>query len=42
MKAIKSKNHEVFMENLTKTVTDKDGKRQDIDEYHTVALGYIT
>jgi hypothetical protein len=41
MKAIKSKNHEVVMENLTKTVTDKDDKRQYIDEYHTVALGYI-
>jgi DNA polymerase elongation subunit (family B) len=41
MKAIKSKNHEIIGENVTKTVTDKDDKRQYIDEYHTVALGYI-
>jgi hypothetical protein len=40
MKAIRSKNHEVRVEDV-KEVTDKDDKRQYIDEYHIVALGYI-
>jgi hypothetical protein len=41
MKSIRSKNHEVIIQNVKKTITDKDDKREYIDEYHTVALGYI-
>jgi hypothetical protein len=41
MKAIRSYNHEVQVVNVKKEITDKDDKRQYIDEYHTVALGYI-
>jgi hypothetical protein len=41
MKAIRSKNHEVQIEVVKKEITDQDDKRQYIDEYHTVALGYI-
>jgi DNA polymerase elongation subunit (family B) len=41
MKAIRSFNHEVQVVNVTKEISDKDDKRLYIDEYHTVALGYI-
>jgi hypothetical protein len=41
MRAIRSKSHEVIVQNMTKTITDKDDKRHYIDDYHTVALGYI-
>jgi DNA polymerase elongation subunit (family B) len=41
MKSIRSRNHEVIIENVKKSITDKDDKPQYIDEYHTVALGYI-
>jgi DNA-binding PadR family transcriptional regulator len=41
MRAIRSKNHEVRVEDVKKEVTDRDDKRQYIDEYHTVALGYV-
>jgi hypothetical protein len=42
MKSIRSFNHEIQIVNVTKEITDKDDKRQYIDEYHTVALGYTT
>jgi hypothetical protein len=42
MKAIRSKNHEVLLVDIMKEVTDKDDKRQYLDDYHTVAHGYIT
>jgi hypothetical protein len=42
MKSIRSKNYEVMVQDVKKTITDKDDKREYIDEYrHTVALGYI-
>jgi hypothetical protein len=41
MKSIRSKNHEIQIEVVKKKITDQDDKRQYIDEYHTVALGYI-
>jgi hypothetical protein len=40
IKAIRSKNHEIRVEDVRKEVSDRDDKRQYIDEYHTVALGY--
>jgi hypothetical protein len=41
MKAIRSRNHEVQVVDVKKEISDKDDKRVYIDEYHTVALGYI-
>jgi hypothetical protein len=41
MKAIRSKKHEVQIEVVKKEITDEDDKRQYIDEYHKVVLGYI-
>jgi hypothetical protein len=41
MKSIRSFNHEVQVVDVKKEITDQDDKRQYIDEYHTVALGYI-
>jgi hypothetical protein len=41
MKSIRSFNHEVQVVNVKKEITDQDDKRQYLDEYHTVALGYI-
>jgi hypothetical protein len=41
MKAIRSRNHEVQIVDVKKEISDKDDKSQYIDEYHTVALGYI-
>jgi hypothetical protein len=42
MKSITSKKHEVMIRDVKKMITDQDDKRVYIDEYHTVALGYIT
>jgi DNA polymerase elongation subunit (family B) len=42
MKSIRSFNHEVQVVNVKKEITDQDDKRQYLDEYHTVAHGYIT
>jgi hypothetical protein len=41
MKAIRSRNHEFQVVDVKKEISDQDDKRQYIDEYHTVALGYI-
>jgi hypothetical protein len=41
MKSIRSYNHEVQVVTVKKEVLGKDDKRQYIDEYHTVAHGYI-
>jgi DNA polymerase elongation subunit (family B) len=41
MKSIRSYNHEVQIVDVKKEITDKDDKRVYIDEYHTLALGYI-
>jgi hypothetical protein len=41
MKAIRSRNHEVQVVTVNKEVTGKDDKREYLDEYHTVAHGYI-
>jgi hypothetical protein len=41
MKSIRSHNHEVQIVDVKKEITDKDDKREYIDDYHTVALGYI-
>jgi hypothetical protein len=41
MKAIRIRNHEAQVVDVKKEITDKDDKRQYIDEYHTVAHGYI-
>jgi DNA polymerase elongation subunit (family B) len=41
MKCIRSINHEIHIVNVTKEISDKDDKRLYLDEYHTVALGYI-
>jgi hypothetical protein len=41
MKAIRSKKHEVQVVDVKKEITDKDDKKQYLNEYHTVALGYI-
>jgi hypothetical protein len=42
IKAIRSRKHEIQIVNITKEISDKDDKRFYLDEYHTVAHGYIT
>jgi hypothetical protein len=41
MKAIRSRNNEIQVVDVKKEITDQDDKRVYIDDYHTVAHGYI-
>jgi hypothetical protein len=41
MKNIRTINHEAQIVDVKKEISDQDDKREYIDEYHTVALGYI-
>jgi hypothetical protein len=39
---LRSKNHQIMVKNIQKTVSDEDDKRYYIDEFHTLALGHYS